>query len=189
MGLSYYTFQHDGSNTGGIPYYGVCQTGWGNNRVLRFYGDGRIDTSKGSVVFDSDIKSMSDTLAKITQGQLTRTSGSDPFAENSWTIQRSYDPSTASGYRYRISGVSVDITDQYHFTVNFPMTLAGIFPGAYGVSTLFVNEDPDPKERYNNSWVALTKAPTTSSMRIVSARANQEWVYYPMRALWWVEGW
>lgn len=54
MSLTYMPFLHDGQNTGGVPYYGVAITGWGDNRVLRFYGDGRITTPKGEVSFGND---------------------------------------------------------------------------------------------------------------------------------------
>lgn len=55
MSYTYMPFLHNGQNTGGVPYYGVAIQGWGANRVLRFYGDGRITTPKGDVAFTSDL--------------------------------------------------------------------------------------------------------------------------------------
>lgn len=189
MAGTFTEWMHDGSQSAGVPFWAITQTNSGSNSTLRFYTDGRISTTKGDVLFGADIAALTASLKVITSAQVTYTSGTDPIAEGAWSIQRSFDPSTPSGYRYRMCGVSVNIRGEYHITVTYPMVLSGIFPGAFGATQLFVNEDMSSDHHYNDSAISITTAPTTSSMRIVSAQFNKPATDFPTRALWWIEGW
>lgn len=172
MSLTYLQYLHNGTNTEGIPYYGVSIQGWTTDATLRFYGDGRITTSKGDVAF------VKETTQTTTSGKF-----GDP---NSYTIIKTRDPTTPSGWRIKISGQSQTTTAECYVEINYPITLSGIFPGM--VSVNIVSTD-DTYRATGDQTTLFMGFPTTSGMRIkMNSQANSTNTW-PAWIMWSVEGW
>ena len=141
----------------------------GNLSWLRLYPDGNLRTNLGTVAFNTII-----------------TTSGDVNTPGSYTIFKTIDPSTPSGFRYKIFGISQQIFSENFFVVTYPITLTGIYPGCYGATEYFYNAG---QYESHDTYVAIVTAPTTSSMTLVCNETNKAWNTFPISALWWIEGW
>lgn len=148
-----------------------------------------VGTQAGSTIWLRDTDGKIYTIPTVTGiGEYinyTETSG-ELGSPLSYTIFRTVDSSTPSGYRYKLSAQSQQITQEGDFTVNFPFTFSGIFPGAYGVSELFINAG---QYQSHDTTVSIIGIPNLSSMVINCNQSGNPWTDYPICALYWIEGW
>ena len=115
---------------------------------------------------------------------VTTTSGT-VGAAGSYTIIRVPDSSTASGYRYRIMGQTAEFDSESRQTISLPITLSGIFPGAWGVTTFWPSNSSSTA---NDQMAQVTATPTTSSIVVNMNQTGSGTFTWPVYATWWIEG-
>ena len=140
----------------------------GNLSWLRLYPDGNLRTNLGTVAFNTII-----------------TTSGDVNTPGSYTIFKTPNPSTPSGFVYRIVGISQQIYGEGDFVVTFPITLSGIYPGCYGATEYFYNAG---QYESHDTTVAIVTAPTTTTMTLNCNQSHKPWTDFPISALWWIEG-
>lgn len=68
MAYTYKEWMHDGSESSGIPFWAVSLVGYASGPTMFYYGDGRINTPKGDVVFEGDLDSIYTRLSNLESG-------------------------------------------------------------------------------------------------------------------------
>ncbi|MDR3736025.1 MAG: hypothetical protein P4L10_10880 [Acidobacteriaceae bacterium] len=117
-------------------------------------------------------------------GQFSTVTSGTPGTAGSYTITKWPDPTTSSGYRVRISGTSAAFNSQTYQSTTLPITLNGVAPGGWGVSTFFpgfsASDDVD---------MQVIGAPTTTQIVIAANTPGGGTPTWPAYATYFVEGW
>ena len=140
--------------------------------VLFYNGTNRVNVPGGTLAYLSDIS-------------ITYRSGNvgDP---NSWTMIKTIDPSTPSGYRIRMFGETDDFYGEGSRTIVYPYALNAVLPGMYGCATKLA--DANTNSNTNDQGAQIRGTPTATSLILNMNYFGGGQTWWPIRATWWVEG-
>ena len=157
----------------------TVKIGYDNNGGLLATVD---NTNLGNIAFQSWVENyVSSQLTEI----ITNGNPGDP---GSYTIIKTKDSSTPSGYRIKMMGQSQAFnSDDINASLTFPITLSGIYPGSWGVTTFYGTDASNGKER--DSYMTIVTTPTVSSMILNCNATYHGGAIYPIYGMWWIEGW